>query len=897
MTKDDATPSTRQYLDIKSEYAEYILFYRVGDFYELFFDDAIKASKALDILLTKKGSYKGEPIPMCGVPYHAYESYLAKLIKQGFKVAICEQMETPEEAKKRGGSKALVERKVVRLVTPGTLTEDHILDARKNNYLVCCVQNEKNYGFAWVDLSTGDFFTRNIDFNIGEQADVLQSFLSYIDAEEIVVSDLSLRDSSIFNVLRHYQQKLTVLPQARFNLISSQKMLEKFYHIQTVEAFGSFSKHEIIAAGIALDYIEATQKGKLPQLKHPVQYNQSKILELDAATRQSLEVIKTSNADKRYTLLNTINRTITPVGSRLLNYRLANPSVDIDVINQRLNMIDFFIKAPKIRKTIREYFQQIADVEKIIARMSLNRCPPNELFQLGITLSYIPKIKNLINNIETYDLSLEKVPDEIDTLLKSLADFSVLVTEIGDALNEYDDLPTKTNIGGFIRPGYNATLDQLHELKTNQKTAVNELEKKYIDETGIQNLRIRSTSILGYFIEVPAKMAKDMIQLPQFLHRQSVLNAARFTTVELNEMEQEINSADDKALALEFSLYDNLIDKTLCVTTDIYNAAQVFAELDIASSLADLAVEKKYCRPIIDNSHDFIIKDGRHPVVEKSIEKSFEGTFVGNDCNLNNNDNRIWLLTGPNMAGKSTFLRQNAIIILLAQMGSYVPCSYAKIGVVDKIFSRVGASDDLSRGRSTFMVEMVETAAILNQATERSFVILDEIGRGTATYDGLSIAWAVVEHLHEINKCRTLFATHYHELTVLSNKLKQLSLHCMKIKEFNDNVIFLHQVINGAADRSYGIHVAKLAGIPKLTISRAEQILQSLEQNPNRTSINDIENDLPLFAALKKQDKKEEKISEKPNPIIDMINAIEPDSLTPKDALDKLYELKKILNS
>jgi DNA mismatch repair protein MutS len=539
--------------------------------------------------------------------------------------------------------------------------------------------------------------------------------------------------------------------------------------------------------------------------------------------------------------------------------------------------------------------KEVSDLEKTITRMSLNRCPPKELFELGTTLSYLPKIKNLIYTGSKDNMVLNKIPQEIDNYLSGIADFSVLVTEISEALQDYDKLPNKLGISEFIRDGYNAGLDHLRNIRENQKKSIEALEQKYIQETNISNLKIRYTSVLGYFIEVPTKMAADMIQLPQFIHRQSVLSGARFTTVELNEMEQELNSADDKAIALEVNLYNNLINKVLCVTNDIYNVASVIAEIDIASSLADLAIEKKYCRPIVDNSLDFIIKDGRHPVVERSIEKSFAGTFVSNDCHLGDNGNKIWLITGPNMAGKSTFLRQNAIIAIMAQLGSYVPCSYAKIGIVDKIFSRVGASDDLSRGRSTFMVEMVETATILNQATERSFVILDEIGRGTATYDGLSIAWSVVEHLHEINKCRALFATHYHELTVLSNKLKHLSLHCMKIKEFNGNVVFLHQVVNGAADRSYGIHVAKLAGLPKIVISRAEQILQSLEQNPSRVSVTSIENDLPLFSVLKEKIEKQEEALNKTNPALELLKEIDPDTLTPREALDKIYELKKIV--
>ncbi len=896
-TKDDVTPSTKQYLEIKNEYKDYLLFYRVGDFYELFFDDAHKASKALDIVLTHRGTYMGEPIPMCGVPFHAYESYLAKLIGQGFKVAICDQTETPEEAKQRGGTKALVRREVVRLVTSGTLTEDNMLDARKNNYLLCCVMHEKNFGFSWLDMSTGDFYTKSVPFAIDKKAEVLQSFLSYIEAGEIIVSDNLLQHTNLFDVLKYYQEKLTVLPQARFNVINTQNMIEKFFKIQTIEAFGCFSKQEIIASGIILDYIETTQKGKLPQLKKPICQTQSQFLEIDASTRQSLELTnsQTYGNNKKATLLNTINRTITAVGSRLLSNRLLSPSIDIATINNRLNMIDFFIQNSDIRNNLRILLKEVSDLEKTITRMSLNRCPPKEMFELGTTLSYLPKIKNLIYNISKDNIVLNKIPQEIDNYLSSIADFSVLVTEIAEALQDYDKLPNKLGISEFIRDGYNANLDHLRNIRENQKKSIEALEQKYIQETNISNLKIRYTSVLGYFIEVPTKMAADMIQLPQFIHRQSVLSGARFTTVELNEMEQELNTADDKAIALEVNLYNNLIDKILCATSDIYDVASVIAELDIASSLADLAIEKKYCRPIVDNSLDFIIKDGRHPVVERSIEKSFVGTFVSNDCDLGNNGNKIWLLTGPNMAGKSTFLRQNAIIVIMAQLGSYVPCSYAKIGIVDKIFSRVGASDDLSRGRSTFMVEMVETATILNQATERSFVILDEIGRGTATYDGLSIAWSVVEHLHEINKCRALFATHYHELTVLSNKLKHLSLHCMKIKEFNGNVVFLHQVVNGAADRSYGIHVAKLAGLPKIVISRSEQILQSLEQNPSKVSITNIENDLPLFSVLKEKIEKQEEDLNKTNPALELLKETDPDILTPREALDKIYELKKLL--
>ena len=894
-TKDDTTPSMKQYIDIKNEYPDFLVFYRMGDFYELFFDDAIKASKALDIVLTKRGTYQGEPIPMCGVPFHAYENYMAKLIHQGFKVAICEQVETPEEAKIRGGYKAIVKREVIRLVTSGTLTEDNLLDARTHNYLLCCSSNEKSFGFAWVDLSTGDFNTQNIDFEKNKKAETLQAFLYNLDAGEIIVSDSLLNDVNTFRVLKHYQEKLTVLPQARFSLLSAKNMLEKTFNVQTIDSFGSFSTQEIISAGIAIDYIQTTQKGQLPQLKIPHKFSQNKFMEIDYATKYNLELFSSVSGDKKSSLLSTIDRTITSAGARLFATRLLNPSIDVNLINHRLNMVDFFIRATEIRNNLRAYFKQTSDIERIISRMSLNRCEPKEFVALGTTLSYVPKIRNLLHSLGNYNLPFDKLPVEIDEKLQTLADFSSIVTEINEAFIDSADLPAKSRDGGFIRSGYNAELDHLKNMQKDQKEAISSLEQKYIQESGVANLKIKHTSVLGYFIEVPAKMATDMIQKPQFIHRQSVLSGARFTTVELNEMEQDLRTSSEKALALELNIYANLMQQALAITPSLYNVAKVFSELDVACALADLAVEQKYTRPIIDQSMDFIVKDGKHPVVEKSIEKTMDGTFISNDCLLNSADNRIWLLTGPNMAGKSTFLRQNAIIAIMAHIGSYVPCSYAKIGVIDKIFSRVGASDDLSRGRSTFMVEMVETASILNQATEKSFVILDEIGRGTATYDGLSIAWSVVEYLHEINKCRSLFATHYHELTILAKKLKQLSLHCMKIKEFNGNVVFLHKVIDGAADRSYGIHVAKLAGLPGLVIKRSEQILKSLEQNPNKNSITEIENDLPLFAVLKEEHKATEEIVVKPNPAVEMLETINPDNLTPKEALDILYELKSIL--
>ncbi len=888
--KQNLTPAMAEYIKVKNAHKDYLVFYRMGDFYELFFDDALTASKALDIALTKRGKSDGKNIPMCGVPFHAYENYLARLIHQGYKVAICDQMETPEEAKKRGRN-ALLRRDVVRLVTPGTLTEDNLLNARQNNYLFCCALHNDNFGLSWLDLSTGDFFCQHIKSSLETMSVDLQNALSKLQPVEIILADNLLTIPDLFQLLNSYKDKLTVMPEARFNSLSARQYLEKLFHVKTLDAFGSFSNVELAAAGVVLDYVENTQKGKMPRIKKPVKINDSKYMEIDSATRINLEILESVNKDKNASLLGIIDHTITGAGARMLRQWLTNPSMDIAEINRRLDAIEFFISVPEIRQELREYFKSFSDLERAVSRLSLGRGGPKDLASIGLTLSLIPKIKNLLGSYGKYNKILEKLPDAIANILKKPGDFSTIVSNLERALLDSEDLPVLARDGGFVRNGYYPALDELRNLHNNSRGLIAELERKYIEETHISNLKIRYNNVLGYFIEIPAKYSAPILQNPQFIHRQSVLNAVRFVTVELTDLEKEIRSASEKIVAMELEIYERLVEDILCFSDDISVTAAAMAELDIAAGLADLAVEKKYCRPILEDSTVFEIKDGRHPVVEAAIEKMHDGSFVSNDCTLNGENNRIWLLTGPNMAGKSTFLRQNALIAVMAQMGSYVPCSSARIGLIDKVFSRVGASDDLSRGRSTFMVEMVETAAILNQATARSFVILDEIGRGTATYDGLSIAWAVVEHLHEVNRCRALFATHYHELTALSSKLNTLSLHCMKIKEFQDEVIFMHEVISGTADRSYGIHVAKLAGLPKLVLKRAEQVLHSLENNPHNQTISSIENDLPLFAVFKReQTEKEHWVS----PLEQVFKDLNPDNYTPRAALDKLYELKTL---
>jgi len=885
--EENISPGMVQYLEIKANYQDYLLFYRMGDFYELFFDDAIKASQALDIALTKRGRIKGENIPMCGVPYHAYESYMAKLIKAGYKVAVCEQMENPEEAKKRG-SKSVVRREVIRLVTPGTLTEDTLLDARKNNYILSIAKQNNVYGFAWIDLSTGEFYTQETSFNSAMECHELAGVLARLAPGEILTADSLLEKPDLFSLFNEYREKLSVLPAARFNTNNALKRLLNFYQVQTLDSFGNFGRVEVTSAGVLLDYIANTQKIQMPRIARPLKIIYSKYMEIDASTRQSLDLTEGPHGAS---LISVIDRTVSACGARMLVSRLANPLLDIEEINGRYDVIDFFMRHNDVRDNLRQKLKGFPDAERAVARLSAKRGGPRDLYSILVALSVIPRLRSLIKAYKKIDV-VDELPPAVENILKRLGEHYNLINQLSAALDLSDpnnSLPYLARDGGFIANGYNPELDNLRDMSRKGHDYIIGLQDKYIKETGLDNLKIKYNSVIGYFIEVPNKSVSQLLGNPTFIHRQSVLNATRFSTAELTELENKLRSATEKALALELSIYDDLVRSVIIEADDISRSAAAVAELDIGAALADLALEYNYCRPKLDDSLCFEIEEGRHPMVEAALRPSNEDTFVGNNCSLNAENSRIWLITGPNMAGKSTFLRQNAIIVIMAQIGSYVPAKAAHIGIVDKVFSRVGASDDLSRGRSTFMVEMVETASILNRATERSFVILDEIGRGTATFDGVSIAWSVVEYLHEVNKCRCLFATHYHELTMLADKLKALSLHCMKIKEFNDEVIFLHEVINGAADRSYGIHVAKLAGLPKAVITRSEQVLRHLENDNQRNGIIRGEMDLPLFSfATVEKEVQKSSVSK----VEEMLKQIEPDDLTAREALEKLYELK-----
>lgn len=876
------TPMMTQYMAVKEQYPDCLLFYRMGDFFEMFFDDAIKASAALDITLTKRGS-KGDDVPMCGVPWHSHEAYLARLIRLGFKVAICEQVETPEEAKQRGGYKALVRRDVTRVVTQGTLTEDTLLESGSNNYLSALADVAGAIGFAWLDLSTGDFTLQPV------AAKDLGATLGRVAPGEILLPEKMVQNTQLFETLGDFRQQLTVQPNSRFDSENARKRLEKHFAVATLESFGGFSRAEIAAAGALLDYVELTQKGKVPRLSAPRQLAAGSVMEIDAATRRNLELTQTMSGERTGSLLSVMDMTVTGAGARLLARHIAMPLTDPAAIGLRLDAVGFFADHENIRSEARAFLRGCADIERALARLSLERGGPRDLAAIRDTLAQTVQLHRLLSGAAG---GLEALPALLQSALADLAQWGAhhpLIDQLQRALAA--ELPVLTRDGGFIAGGYSPKLDELKMLRDNSRQHIARLQADYVAQTGINTLKIKHNNVIGYYIEVTSNNADKLFGMTgTFIHRQTMANAARFTTVELSELESKISEAASKSVALELEIFAILAGEVLALGETIAATAQALAAIDVAASLGELAVRLNYSRPKVDSSMAFDIKGGRHPVVEHALKKQNQA-FIANDCQLAD-QTRLWLLTGPNMAGKSTFLRQNALIALMAQIGSYVPATAAHIGTVDRLFSRVGAADDLARGRSTFMVEMVETATILHQSTARSLVILDEIGRGTATYDGLSIAWACLEHLHDVNTCRGLFATHYHELTSLTERLKNLSCHTMRVREWQDNIVFLHEVAPGTADRSYGVHVAKLAGLPPAVITRAEQVLDILESAKNPLDTGKTMGDLPLFSMAPKAAPKP-----KTSAVEEALKAIDPDSMTPREALDALYQLKTKLKA
>jgi DNA mismatch repair protein MutS len=869
-----ATPMFQQYFEVKTQHPDALLFYRMGDFYELFFEDAVAAARALDITLTQRGQHNGEPIPMCGVPHHSSEGYLARLIRQGFRVAVCEQTEDPAEAKKRGG-KAVVRREVVRVVTPGTLTEDTLLDARRPNYLAALAEAAGGLGLAWVDLSTGDFQTQPV------AAPALEAALARLAPSELILSEKLADDRALDGGLAEARDILHPMPGARFDSENGRRRLEAAYGVTALDGFGAFSRAELAAAGAVVDYLDLTQKGKRPRLAAIRRWSPGGVMEIDAATRRNLELTRTLSGERRGSLLATIDRTLTGAGARLLVARLSAPLTDPAAIDDRLDAVTFFREAERARTDLRAILGRLPDIDRALSRLALERGGPRDLAAIRDALAACGPIRAAVAAAP-----LASPPTAVARDLADLGEHAALVETLGRALSA--DLPLLARDGGFVAAGYAPELDRLRGLRDESRRMIAALQAKYAQETGVAALKVKHNNVLGYFIEVSATNGDKVMGRDGFIHRQTMANAVRFTTVEFGELEKELSTAADKALAVELEVFADLVGQVMAVADVIAVAAAALARLDVAAALADLAAARDWCRPVVDQSLGFDVDGGRHPVVEAALPDG-PGAFVANACRLGAED-RVWLVTGPNMAGKSTFLRQNALIAVLAQIGAYVPASKCRIGVVDRLFSRVGAADDLARGRSTFMVEMVETAAILNQAGERALVILDEIGRGTATFDGLSIAWATVEHLVETNRCRALFATHYHELTTLADRLSPLSCHTMAVKEWKDDIVFLHEVVAGAADRSYGIHVAKLAGLPGAVVARAEDVLARLEQGEQGKAATTLIDDLPLFsAAIEKAT-----ASEAPGPsaVEAALAEMNPDEMTPRDALEAVYRLK-----
>ena len=876
-----ASPMMAQYHEIKAANPGYLLFYRMGDFYELFFDDAVAAARALDIALTKRGRHDGTDIPMCGVPVHTAEAYLARLIRAGFKVAICEQMEDPAEARRRG-NKGPVKRAVVRLVTAGTLTEDGLLDARRHNYLAGIAEAGGEMGLAWLDLSTGAFALAPTS----ETA--LAADLARLAPGEILLPERLLARPALFELFADWKPALTPLANPRFDSEAGRRRLESFYGVKALDGFGNFGRAEIAAAGALVDYVALTQQtagqhGGAPHLGPPQRVAPGSVMQIDAATRRNLELLTTLAGERRGSLLSVIDRTATGAGGRLLADHLAAPLTEPAAIAGRLDAVQCFVERPELRETLRGRLRHCPDIERALTRLSLDRGGPRDLAALRDALRETASLRRMLTAPGLVPLPALLAEAEI-----RLGEHAALVDPLSRALAA--ELPLFARDGGFIADSYSPELDQLRELRDQSGRTIAALQARYADETGVASLRIRHNNVIGYYIEVSAANAGKLGA--DYIHRQTMAGAMRFTTPELGELESKISSAAERALALELRLFVDLVGEVMAQRVAIAEAAGALAGLDLAAALAERAVEGHWVRPEITSDGEFAIRAGRHPTVEAALAGS--STFVANDCVLGagESDGRIWLVTGPNMAGKSTFLRQNALIAILAQMGSYVPAAAARIGVVDRLFSRVGAADDLARGRSTFMVEMVETAAILNQAGPRSFVILDEIGRGTATFDGLSIAWACLEHLHEVNGCRALFATHYHELTTLAEKLPRLVCHTMRVKEWKGDVVFLHEVAPGTADRSYGIHVAKLAGLPEGVTARATEVLDILEHGDEAGALSRLADDLPLFRAIQHRPA--------PAPATEsaaetMLKDIRPDELTPREALDILYRLKAAL--
>jgi DNA mismatch repair protein MutS len=856
------TPMMRQYLALKREAGDCLLFYRMGDFFELFFDDAKKASAVLDIALTSRGEHGGAPIPMCGVPAHAAESYLARLIKAGCRVAIAEQIESPEQAKKRGGSKALVARDIVRFVTAGTLTEEALLEPRRANVLAAVCEVRGACGVAACDISTGRMELEECP------PEALGAALARLGASEIVAPE------------EWGEAPSDAIPRPRRDFASDEgeARLLAVHGVATLDGFGAFTRTMLAAAGGLLAYLDHVGRGKMPLLLPPIARAADSVLSMDEATRASLEILEAQGGGRAGSLFAEVDRCVTGAGARALAEDLSAPLASMAGIEARLDLVHWLHADPLMRGDLRQVLRALPDIGRALGRIVAGRGSPRDLGQVRDGLSEARRLHDYLRG-------KADAPALLRELLPSLAGHGALTDHLSRAL--VPTPPTERSQGGFIAEGYDAALDELRQVSGSARRAIAALEARYRGDTGIAALKIRHNGVLGYFIEVPSKHADALMGADSgFTHRQTMAGAVRFNSLQLHEEASRIAEAGGHALAAEEAHFEGLVAEVAAARERIAATASALARIDVAAGQAERAAEGGWCRPEIVDAPCLEVEGGRHPVVEAALARA-GGRFVANDCRLGPDD-RLWLVGGPNMGGKSTFLRQNAAVVLLAQAGGFVPAARVTLGLVDRLFSRVGASDNLARGRSTFMVEMVETAAILAQATDRSFVILDEVGRGTSTYDGLALAWAVAEAIHETNRCRCLFATHYHELTRLAETCPALSLHHVRAKEWKGDLVLLHEVAEGAADRSYGLAVAKLAGVPKEVVARAKAVLDKLEKGRAETGgLAAGLGELPLFAAAAQaQEEQRDAVRER-------LEGLDIDALAPREALDLLYELKR----
>lgn len=853
------TPMMQQYSKLKSRHEGFLLFYRMGDFYELFSDDALTAAAVLNITLTQRRSSKDvEGIPMCGVPFHAAEGYIAKLLEHGHKVALCEQIETPEEAKQRGGYKALVRRDVVRLYTGGTLTEDSMLPEKTHNYLAAICAVGADVALGWLEISSGEFAVTTVT------PQTLNAELARLNPRELLIDEnFAETTPELQNWQAIFSHPFTNIFEGR----AAENTLKDHLKVSTLEGFGFQTPAEVAVCGGLVTYLHQTQKTNTAALLPPRVLLANSHMHLDPATRTNLEVTETLRGSRKGSLLHALDRTVTSAGARLLTTWLTAPLTHKEKIAHRQDAIALFVDAKDLRHDIRSHLKTTPDLSRALSRLGLGRGGPRDLAAIRQALNTLPALLAVLEK-------LPSLPTLLQTLRTHLEGFERLQTLLDSALATHD-LPLLARDGGFIQAGYDSALDKLRNLNNNSLETLQLMERTEAEALGVSSLKIKYNKVWGYFIELTKTHAEKAPA--HYIHRQTTTQQQRFTTPALVELEKELSSAEARAQEKELALFAELVEKTCAEATPLLNAAEALATLDVLTACAELAATRGHTRPTLTTDRTFNIQKGRHPVVEAAVE-----TFIANDCDLSGD--ALWLLTGPNMAGKSTFLRQNALITLMAHAGLFVPAEQATIGIVDRVFTRVGAADDLARGQSTFMVEMVETAAILNNATDRSLVILDEIGRGTATYDGLSIAWACVEYLSRNIKCRTLFATHYHELTQLADRTPNIHCYHVAVKEWENDIVFLHQVQQGASPRSYGVHVGRLAGLPAVVTTRAEVILQQLEAKPAAAPIPPQQ--MPLFdvQAQKKA----------PSAAEVLLAEMNPDTLSPKQALDLLYTLKEL---